>query len=386
MFDSLVVTTFAFRSLIVLVLSPIASKRLSSLLVAVLLTSPALIADVVHLKSGIRLEGEVRFEKSAKVVQLRLNNGSIVRYSRDQVERIEYRPSPQKEFDERLKRLPPDDLPRLVELLVWAREKRLRDGVRGVAERLLRIDPHHPLAREALGYVVFKNRWILESELRQEPGLVRFDDEWMTKDERRRRQSAAAIREIEELVELVNSTNGVIRSYALEEIAARVKKSNFTIAEVFGRKLTDSSAAVRVVALISLGSMRVGGGGEAQRSRGGRVAMALHQLALRETNPSIRKQLRQTIARFYPRENFRLALSDAPNATAVEAERLAGILVATLRKSWVPELCGRVADNGGLLAVRIALRRLLGEDLGYDAAGWLKLWRRRQQDFQDVDV
>jgi hypothetical protein len=52
---------------------------------------------------------------------------------------------------------------------------------------VLRVDPDHPGARAALGYVLDGGRWITLADRNRAQGLVELDGEWMTPQERARR-------------------------------------------------------------------------------------------------------------------------------------------------------------------------------------------------------
>ena len=179
-------------------------------------------ADVVHLKAGRLLEGEVRPVGPDGTVEVRMGGGAVVRVKQSDILRIDRKPSPTQLFDARFKNLPEGEIEPLVELLVLGREALLRKRSRKAAEHILKIDPNHELARWTLGYVVFRNRWVLEAGLRKRNDLVRVDGEWMTREGKKRRQREAARREIEELLALVESENRRIRSYAIKELGRRI--------------------------------------------------------------------------------------------------------------------------------------------------------------------
>ncbi len=348
-------------------------------------------ADVVHLKAGGIVEGEVRPAGTDGVVEVRMGGGAVLRVKQSDILRIDRKPSPMQLFDARFESLPEGEIEPLVELLVMGREARLRKRSRKAAEHILKIDPNHELARWTLGFVVFRNRWVLDAELRKRSDLVRIDGEWMTREGEKRRQREAARREVEELLTLVESENRRIRSYAIKELGRRVKRRDTLTVEVLGERLSDRRLAVRLVATAELGKFRVVDK-DAKRFRADRVARQLHRLAVNEKSSAIRSLLhgtraRQgTIASFYPKESFRLALAESASAaSSLAVERLAEILVTAVRKAWVPELCRAVAAGDGNPAVRRALKKILQVDLGFDAAGWLRHWERRKGGFQDVE-
>ncbi len=346
-------------------------------------------ADIVHLKTGRSLEGEVRPGSGEGIVEVRMGGGAVVRVKEQDILRIERKPSPMQLFDARFATVPEGEIEPLVELLVMAREKRLRRRAKSAARRILTVDPNHELARWTLGYVVFRNRWVLDAELRKKKDLVRVGGEWMTRQDQKLRQREEARREVEELLTLVESDNRRIRTYAVKELQRRVQRRDPLAVEVLGDRLADRRVAVRLIAVAGLGQFRLRG--EAKRFGAVKVARQLHRLALEEKDPAVRQLLHGTerrlgtLSTFYPRENFRHALKSSESAVDTdEVERLAAVINTTVQKAWVPELCRAVAGAGGRPAVRLALRKTFGTDFGYDAAKWLRHWESRQDDFHDV--
>ncbi len=162
-------------------------------------------ADVVHLKVGRLIEGEVQPAGTDGVVEVRMGGGAVVRLKASDILRIDHKPSPSQVFDARFTNIPDGEIEPLVELLVMAREKLLRKRSRKAAEHILKVDSNHELARWTLGYVVFRNRWVLGAELRKRDDLVRVDGEWMTREDEKRRQREGARGEVEALLALVES-------------------------------------------------------------------------------------------------------------------------------------------------------------------------------------
>jgi len=103
-----------------------------TLLTAVLLLVGSLYADVVVLRSGHRIEGEV-IELNGRI-EVRLPYGSIF-FRKEEVLRIERRLTPWQEFEKRLKSVSADDWEGLRELLLWCKRK----GLRNEAERVNRL-------------------------------------------------------------------------------------------------------------------------------------------------------------------------------------------------------------------------------------------------------
>ncbi|MBI4602598.1 MAG: hypothetical protein HY721_11625 [Planctomycetes bacterium] len=344
-----------------------------------LLGSPVL-GDIVHLKNGKKLEGDVGPGPRGGTIEVRTGEGSTVVLPESEVERIEKKQSPAEELEARLKALPAGELEPLAELLVWARDKGLRSKVKALAAKLLEIDPNHDLARKELGYVVYENRWILESELKKRKGLVRYRDEWMEQAEKDRRLREEAKRELEDLLSLAGSENSHLQEFAVRKLlAARDPVAR----EVFARHVRDQRDAVRWVAVSALrGFPAPAAGDDASR----KISADLHALALEERDEKALEVVYRTLEKFYRRESFRLALETASSSPEErERKRAAAVVARLLLKAWVPEVCRAVrsADGKERLEVRSVLRDSLGVDLGHDAAAWLRYWRENEGRFRD---
>lgn len=346
---------------------------------AVAAASPAAFADVVHLKSGRSIEGTTAPGKKPGTLEVRTGAGVVVTVPEADILRVEKRRSPAEDVDERLRSVPPD-LAALHELLAFARDKRLLKQSKAIAARILEIDPHDEAARKELGYVVYDNRWVLESELRKRPGLVFVEGEWMSLEEKARREKEAARKEVLDLLDLVESSNPYVQEFAIRKALSRRDEA---AKEVFLAHISDPRKIRRMVAIRGLVRFPVKGPvGDAEK----KAARELHRLALEEESPEVLKVLYATLGRFFPEESFRLALGTVQTSPSAAERRRAGeVLYHALRKSLVPELCRAASgpEGRGRPEVREALRRALGVDFGYDAAAWLRYWTAHEGEFSD---
>jgi hypothetical protein len=357
-----------------------AGSALPILVAAALLLGPArLPADIIHLKSGETIEGATSPGSRKGTLEVRKGNGSVVVLSESDIVRIEKRKNPLEEFEERLGGLPPGEMEPLLDLLVWAREKGLHAKVKVVARKVLEIDAHNELARKELGYVVHDNRWILESELRKKKGLIRFRGEWMAEEEKTRRLSAEAIRDVEDLLHRVESGNAYIQEFAIQQILASKEPG---VRGVLASRIADPRIAVRMVAMAGLANFPAKNG-DAEAAR---IVADLHRVALAEEKEEVKKVLRIVLRKFHRRESFRLALGTATSAASeAERRRAAWILGLTISKAGVPELCRALEGPGGAgrVEIRDVLRGALGVDHGYDREAWLRWWAENKARFKD---
>lgn len=341
---------------------------------------PEASGDVVHLKSGRTIEGTTAPGRKAGTMEVRTGGGVVMTIPTSDILRIEKKRSPAEEFDARLGALPAGEIEPARELLVFARDKKLTNRVRLVARRILRVDPDDELARQALGYVVFRNRWILESDLRRKQGLVRFRGEWMTESEKTTLIENEAAAELEELLDLVDSENLYVQEFSIRKILSR---KDPVARKVFHAHLTDPRRIPRMVAIRGMVNFPVEGGGDAVDRE---AARDLHGLALEEKSPEVLKVLFPTLARYCPAENFRLARNTLLRSDdATTRRRAAEVLYYTLRVATVPVLCRTLVTSDGKRhpEVREVLRRALGVDHGMDVDAWLRFWEANRHRFTD---
>ncbi len=288
---------------------------------AALLRANPLRADVVYLKKGDTIEGFVTDGTKKGTVEVRTGEGGSVVLSLDDIIRIERKQAPADELDARLKQVLDGDLDALEDLILWARDHQLRSRARAVAKKALEIDSNSELARKELGYVLFENRWILESELKKRKGLVRFQGEWMTDEERARRAAADVIKEMDELLSLISNENSHIQEYALGKL---LNQKDPAAREVFAGHLKDEREAVRWVAVRGLANFPTLGGGDVAAKS---IAGELHRLTLTEKNEKSLPVFYYTLGKFFPLESRRLAEATAKSsAEASERKRALEIL------------------------------------------------------------
>jgi hypothetical protein len=345
------------------------------------------LADVVYLKNEGRLEGVGRPGQTEGTLRVERGDGSVITISQDDVMRIERKQSPLEELESRLAAAPPGEPGPLTDILVWAREKRLVPGAKKVARRLLDIDSNHELARQVLGYVVFENRWIRKADLKKRKGLVRYEGEWLSRQEKARRIEEALRRQVEGDLAALKSDNSYVRDVSARKVRRIVRNAEPAVRRTLLNNLLHPREDFRTLALAVLGKVSL------QEARGGlseaearQVAADLHLLVLRETSEEVLELAYFAMARFHPRESFRLALRAATRSTnPEERQRAVEALYTSLRKAYVPELIASLVGPGGEVSPEVleVLRRALGADFAGDAAAWSRYWQEHRGQYSD---
>ena len=158
-------------------------------------------ADVLHLRTGGRVEGVLTSE-TATTLTLDVGMGQLT-VPRDRVLRIERRESALSEYRARLAALRPGDVAACADLARFAAEHGLRSEARALWARVVSLDPRNVEAHLALGHVLVEGNYVDEAEANRARGLVYFDGRWMTPSEqdsllRERERRADAERRVEE--------------------------------------------------------------------------------------------------------------------------------------------------------------------------------------------
>lgn len=367
-------------------------------------------ADIVHLKNGNRVEGEVQPGSKPGTIKVTVDRGHELEIEERDVREIERKKAPAKEFDERFVSLARDDVEGVLALAAWARERKLRSKEEQAYRRVLEIDPNDPVARKELGFAVFKNRWVKEGDLRAKHGLIQFRGDWMTPEEKERRLFEEVSKEIADLLRGADSENSYIREYSVQKLLQYRDPRAKTVLLGF---LADPRETVRIVsasafAALAESSANVpskGSGADAKKKKGAATpsppsiepspdgaARAFLDRILKEESPSVRAALPDAVRKLRSRPFFDLALGTmVQSENPLHRDRAAEGILAVLRKAWVGELIDSLATRppgvgpreGGNPAVRSLLEKVFGVDLGYEIPAWKQWWTRNQARFRD---
>lgn len=166
----------------------------SALLAACLIAlATAARADVVVLKDGRRVEGEIAREDATTVV-VRTGLGELT-FARSEIVEIVRKKTPRAEFAEREARA--RTATEFFELGEWARGERQESLARKAWKRAVELDGNHAQARERLGFVRHGDEWLTreqrELRLRQDDaaakraaGLVEHEGSWVRPEDKAR--------------------------------------------------------------------------------------------------------------------------------------------------------------------------------------------------------
>lgn len=150
-------------------------------------------ADIVHLKDGRKVEGEV-VEKSAAKIVVKTKYG-LSEFAASDVERVEAKNTPEQELAARLAKADATDASALFDVYLYAKEQKLTAKGKDILKQIVKLDPDHEAARKEMGHVKYNDKWVPEAEAKKlaksdeeremkEKGLVRYKDKWVTPEEK----------------------------------------------------------------------------------------------------------------------------------------------------------------------------------------------------------
>lgn len=144
-----------------------------------LLVAPAaLLADEVHLKDAGTITGRI-VEQTATTVRVDVGGG-VMGVPMDRVEKIVKGRCALDDYEDRVKKLGPNDVAGWKKAGRFASEAGLTAQAREAYGRVLKLAPNDPQANEAMGLVNLDGRWVTEEESYRARGFVEYDGEWMT--------------------------------------------------------------------------------------------------------------------------------------------------------------------------------------------------------------
>ena len=157
------------------------------LLAACLLFSLAMPAraDEVVLKGGRSLRGEI-VARTATSVTIEIGPGRVT-LPLTAIDRVVSGPSALSAYRDRAQRLSPEDATGWLALGLWARDHGLATQANAAFERAIAIDPGSEQAQQALGRVRVADRWMTKEDAYRAQGLVQFQGDWLTPQEREAR-------------------------------------------------------------------------------------------------------------------------------------------------------------------------------------------------------
>ncbi|MBN2490700.1 MAG: hypothetical protein JXQ29_07615 [Planctomycetes bacterium] len=175
-------------------------RQLVALAAWLAVTASVGLADIIHLRNGGRIEGRV-IQETPTHIHVRTRFGSVMRFARDQVARIEKTIDIRDEYETRRAAIKPTDAASLFELHRWCKDNGLTHEAETLLEEVLQADPDHagahelkgevkirgkwlrPADAEAAGYRLHGGKWLDHDEYMRATGHVPWGSQWITESE-----------------------------------------------------------------------------------------------------------------------------------------------------------------------------------------------------------
>ena len=145
------------------------------------------LADEVFLVGGAKFTGRIE-QQSDEMVTINIGDG-VIGVPTSRVVKIVKGRSPLDEYEDRAKKIKPDDIEGWRTLGRAAAQHGLSAQSRQAYEHVMRMAPDDAEARRALGYVKYDGQWMTEEDSYRARGFVKYENEWMTPAEARQAQA-----------------------------------------------------------------------------------------------------------------------------------------------------------------------------------------------------
>lgn len=138
-------------------------------------------ADIVTMNDGRVLRGSVESDGDELVIKGRY--GSI-RVKKAKVKDWQFNSPEEKAFQQKKAQLGSGNADERYRLGVFARKKNLHAQAKAAFESVLLVNPNHPGARAALGFVKHQGLWMTVADKARMEGKVKYRGRWVTLDEK----------------------------------------------------------------------------------------------------------------------------------------------------------------------------------------------------------
>ncbi|MBM4036964.1 MAG: hypothetical protein FJ290_00495 [Planctomycetes bacterium] len=258
--------------------------------------------DVVHLRSGGKVEGAI-VSRTASEVVVQTAAGKVTLKAAE-VARIEVKASPLDVYRQMAAKVKEDDADGRYQLGLWCQDQKLFREARGEFERAIALDPNHKGARAKLGYVQRDGQWLTAADAKKADGLVRVGDKWMTEQERVRLEQREVVadwaRRVRQLIARRPATEQAIAARLAEAVGERPRAlPNAAFCIVLEELMKEAIEAPRD----RTDEARLALVGLLADQRGDNVAEALRYTAVRDIDARVRAAAIKALAAQKDAEN-----------------------------------------------------------------------------------
>lgn len=158
--------------------------RVLSCLVGCCLWPALLNADIIKLKSGGEIRGEIKEKSIRTSPQITITTliGATVVVNQDDIEFVSRRSLIVEQYESRAK-FTADTVEAQWELAEWCLKNRLRNQRETHLRRIIELDPEHEDANRGLGHSLHDGKWMTRDEYMTSQGMVKYRNRYVTPQE-----------------------------------------------------------------------------------------------------------------------------------------------------------------------------------------------------------
>ncbi|PHS15800.1 MAG: hypothetical protein COA78_04495 [Blastopirellula sp.] len=297
--------------------------KLTITLAAILVLSLSAQADLFKLTSGGQIEGElVNLRENPRISYVVKTEAGQITLPRATVKQVIEKSAAEKDYEAILPQLK-NTIEDHLKMVEWCRANRVEEKRVLHLQEVIRLDPDHEKARDALGYTQHRGQWIIRDEWMKQQGYVRFRGRWMFNEDVVMLQRLELIKEQEITWRkrlktwLSNLRKGGSRSLEAQKEIPRIKDplAGKILIELVEKEKNEK---VKVLLIEALSNLEIGS-----------VTFTLAKLAMGDPYASVRDQATialenrdNRIAVGYLVQQLRSPLNSTVNRSAVVLGRL----------------------------------------------------------------
>lgn len=202
------------------------------LIAALSCASPLVRADDVTLKDGTVHKDLTLVKETERMLEFLTLDGKKISFNKEKVASHERKPTPRDEYTTKKAAVKPRDAAGLYEVAAWAKANGLVRDARADFEQVLKFDPGHAGAHEALGHKLHEGKWLNETEYKKAAaaameveakakGWKKWKDTWVPPLQYARLEK--------DLVEVTDPEHGVF--WVTKDIQQKIEKEKWTWCE-----------------------------------------------------------------------------------------------------------------------------------------------------------
>lgn len=156
------------------------TRLLGLAILALALLAAPLLADIIHLKNGGRIEGRI-IKQTPTEVHVRTKFGTVMKLKPAQIKRIEKKRDIWDDYERERNKVKNNDADGLFALYQWCKQNGMKHEAARVLDEVLQANPDHPAVHQMRGEVNIAGKW-MKPEQAKAAGYRLHEGKWLTHD------------------------------------------------------------------------------------------------------------------------------------------------------------------------------------------------------------